>query len=124
MIAGVGARVAGVDAGFESLVGHDVLLRSNVEKQETNATGGGPNCVMNGSMDSMMGGVMGLAWLPMLAGLALLIALIVVVVKLLSSASPERTAAKVILGVLAVIGGVALVAALAMGTMHLGMRCC
>jgi hypothetical protein len=79
------------------------------------------------SMDSMMGGVMGVAWLPALIALALILGGIVWVVRLLT---PERQdgarvrTGELVLGVLAVIGGIALVAVLAMGTMHFGMRCC
>jgi len=76
---------------------------------------------MNGGMDSMMVG-----WLPMLIGVALVVAGVVLVVRLLtpSGAQPAGGVTNIILTVLAVIGGIALVAVLAMGTMHFGMRCC
>ncbi len=82
--------------------------------------------MMNGSMDSMMAGVMGFGWLPMLVGLALIIGGIVLVVRLLTPSGSQAAggASNIVLAVLAVIGGVALVAVLAMGTMHFGMRCC
>jgi hypothetical protein len=78
------------------------------------------------TMDSMMGGVMGVAWLPMLVAIVLLIGGIVLVVRLLVSGEGQsaRGGGNIVLTVLAVIGGVALVAVLAMGTMHFGMRCC
>jgi len=82
--------------------------------------------MMNGGMDSMMGGVMGFGWVPVLIGVGLIIGGIVLVVRLLTpsgSRGPGSTN-NIILGVLAVIGGIALVAVLAMGTMHFGMRCC
>jgi hypothetical protein len=80
--------------------------------------------MMNG-MDSMMTGVMGFGWLPMLIAVALVIGGAIVLARLL--APGRQTAAStnsIILGVLAAIGGVALVALLAMGPMHFGMRCC
>ena len=82
--------------------------------------------MMNGGMDSMMGGVMGFGWLPMLIGVALVVGGVVLVVRLLMPSGPQAAGgiSNVILAVLAVIGGVALVAVLAMGTMHFGMRCC
>jgi uncharacterized membrane protein YozB (DUF420 family) len=80
---------------------------------------------MNGAMDSMMTGVMGVGWLPVLIGVALIIGGLVLVLKLLPPGEARRAGAtsNLILAVLAVIGGIALVAVLAMGTM-LGMRCC
>ena len=77
-------------------------------------------------MDSMMGGVMGFAWLPMLIGVVLVVGAVVLVVRLLTSSGPQASGGtgNIVLTVLAVIGGVALVAVLAMGTMHFGMRCC
>ena len=82
--------------------------------------------MMNGSMDSMMGGVMGFGWLPMLIGLALIIGGIVLLVRMLTPSGSQAASgtSNIVLTVLAVIGGVALVAVLAMGTMHFGMRCC
>ena len=81
---------------------------------------------MNGSMDSMMGGVMGFGWVPVLIAIALVIGGVVLLVKLLAPAATPPTGGlnSIILAVLAVVGGVALVALLAMGTMHVGMRCC
>jgi hypothetical protein len=80
---------------------------------------------MGGTMESMMSGMMGFAWLPTLLALALIIGGVVLVVKLLVPAPQDgQGIGNVILGVLAVIGGIALVAVLAMGTMHFGMRCC
>ena len=77
-------------------------------------------------MDSMMGGVMGFGWLPMLIGLALIIGGIVLLVRMLTPSGSQAASgtSNIVLTVLAVIGGVALVAVLAMGTMHFGMRCC
>jgi hypothetical protein len=82
--------------------------------------------MMSGGMDSMMGGVMGFGWLPVLVAVALVIGGVVLLVKLLTPAAGPAAGgiANIVLAVLAVIGGVALVAVLAMGTMHLGMRCC
>ena len=82
--------------------------------------------MMNGGMDSMMGGVMGFGWLPMLIGLALIIGGIVLLVRMLTPSGSQAASgtSNIVLTVLAVIGGVALVAVLAMGTMHFGMRCC
>jgi hypothetical protein len=82
--------------------------------------------MMSGGMDSMMGGMMGFGWLPMLIGVALVVGGVVLVVRLLTPNGPQAAGGvgNIILTVLAVIGGVALVAALAMGTMHFGMRCC
>ena len=79
---------------------------------------------MSGATGSMMGAMMGFGWLPMLVGLALVVAVTVVVVQLLVPAGEERGARTVVLGVLAAIGGIALVALLAMATMHFGMSCC
>ena len=78
---------------------------------------------MMGGMDSMMTGMMGFGWLAVLIAVALVIGGVVVLVKLLTPAgAPAATGVgHVILTVLAVIGGVALVAFLAMGTMHFGM---
>ena len=77
-------------------------------------------------MDSMMGGVMGFGWLPMLLGSVLVVGAVVLVVRLLTPSGPSASGGigNIILTALAVIGGVALVAVLAMGTMHFGMRCC
>ena len=82
--------------------------------------------MMNGGTDSMMGGVMGFGWLPMLIGLALIIGGIVLLVRMLTPSGSQAASgtSNIVLTVLAVIGGVALVAVLAMGTMHFGMRCC
>ena len=79
--------------------------------------------MMNESMDSRMGGVMGLAWLPMLLGLVLLIGGIVLLFRLFSPTEPqlEGGTTKVVLAVLAVIGGIVLVGAVAMMPMHVGM---
>jgi hypothetical protein len=81
---------------------------------------------MSGGMDSMMGGMMGFGWLPMLIGVALVVGAVVLVVRLVTPSGPQAAGGigKIVLTVLAVIGGVALVAVLAMGTMHFGMRCC
>jgi hypothetical protein len=77
------------------------------------------------TMDSMMGGVMGLAWV------LVLIALLLVIGGIVYAARPKAAdhaagagMSSVILTTLAIVGGIALVAVLAMGTMHLGMRCC
>ena len=77
-------------------------------------------------MDSMMSGMMGFGWLPMLIGVALVIGGVVLAVRLLTPSGPQgaRGISNIVLTALAVIGGVALVAVLAMGTMHFGMRCC
>lgn len=77
-------------------------------------------------MDSMMGGVMGFGWLPVLIAIALVIGGVVLLLKLFTPAGGPAAggASNVILAVLAVMGGIALVAVLAIGTMHLGMRCC
>jgi hypothetical protein len=82
--------------------------------------------MMNGSMDSMMGGVMGFGWLPVLIAIALVIGGLVLLARLLAPGGAPAAGGmnNIILGVLAVIGGIALVALLAMGTMHFGMRCC
>ncbi len=94
---------------------------------KTNAARRGQTSNMtNGSMDSMMSGVMGFGWLPMLIGVALVVGAVILVVRLLTPSGPQATGGvgNIVLTVLAVIGGVALVAVLAMGTMHFGMRCC
>ena len=82
--------------------------------------------MMNGGMDSMMTGVMGFGWVPVLIAIALVIGGLVLLARLFApSGSPTAGGtSNIILAVLAVIGGVALVAVLAMGTMHFGMRCC
>jgi hypothetical protein len=68
---------------------------------------------MDGAMDSMMVGVMGLGWLPALLAVSLVIA---GVVALLSPAGTPQGAGigKRVLATLAVIGGFALVVALAL----------
>jgi hypothetical protein len=81
--------------------------------------------MMNGTMDSMMSGVMGFGWLPALLALVLVIGGLVMVAHLLRPAAQEGLGlGNLVLGILAVVGGIALVAILAMGTMHFGMRCC
>jgi len=82
--------------------------------------------MMSGGMDSMMGGMMGFGWLPMLIGVVLVVGGVVLAVRLLMPTGPQGAGGigSIVLTVLAVIGGVALVAVLAMGTMHFGMRCC
>jgi hypothetical protein len=82
--------------------------------------------MMSGGMDSMMGGVMGFGWVPVLIAAALVIGGVVLLVKLLTRAGTPAAGGigNIVLAVLAVIGGVALVAVLAMGTMHFGMKCC
>jgi len=76
-------------------------------------------------MDSMLSGTMGLAWLPALLAVALIVAGVVLVARMLAP-GPEGRASigNLILTALAIVGGVSLVAALALGTMHLGLRCC
>lgn len=64
-------------------------------------------------MDSMMGGVMGLAWLPKLLALTPIIA-----------ASSSSYGCLPTLEQRQGVGKIAPVAVLAMGTMHFGMRCC
>ena len=77
-------------------------------------------------MDSMMDGVMGIAWIPVLIAIGLVIAGVLLLVKFVgrTGTPPAGGLNTIILAVLAVVGGVALVALLAMGTMHIGMRCC
>lgn len=75
----------------------------------------------------MMDGMMGLGWLGALLVLGLVVAAIVWGVSLLTKS--EATPAKVGLTILAVIGGIALIAVLAMSFMHFGMmggmmNCC
>jgi bacteriorhodopsin len=73
-----------------------------------------------------MGGTMGLAWLPALLAVALIVAGVVLAARMFAPGAPQQSASigHIIVTALAIIGGVALVVALAMGTMHLGMRCC
>lgn len=68
-----------------------------------------------------MGPMMG--WMMGLGGLAALVVLILVVAGVLWLARRSTTGAKIMLGVLAVVGAVALVAAAAMAVMHIGMGC-
>jgi hypothetical protein len=76
-------------------------------------------------MDSMMGGVMGLAWVLVVIALALLIGGIVSALRPRElGATPGPGASHAILTVLAILGGIALVAVLAMGSTHFGLRCC
>jgi hypothetical protein len=76
-------------------------------------------------MDSMMAGTMGLAWLPALLAVALIVGGVVLVTRMLAPGPEGRMSiGNLVLTALAIVGGVALVAALAMGTMHLGLRCC
>src|SRR2546427_10105772 len=79
-----------------------------------------------GGMDSMMGGMMGFGWLPMLIGVVLVVGAVALMVRLLTPSGPSASGGigNIILTVLAVIGGVALVAVLARGTLHFGMRGC
>jgi hypothetical protein len=83
--------------------------------------------MMNGGMiDSMMGGVMGLGWVLAIVAVFLVVTAVVLLMRV---KAPGETAgpggvSNIILTVLAAIGGIALVAVLAMGTMHFGMRCC
>jgi hypothetical protein len=74
-------------------------------------------------MDSMMGGMLGLAWLPALIAVALIVAGVVLVARMLAPEG-KTSVGSLILTALAIVGGVSLVAALALGTMHLGLRCC
>jgi hypothetical protein len=74
-------------------------------------------------MDSMMVGVMGVGWALALIGLGLLIGGIVF------AARPKppgeiQGVGSVVLTVLAIIGGISLVAVVALGSSHFGMRCC
>jgi hypothetical protein len=76
-------------------------------------------------MDSMLGGMLGLAWLPAVLGVALIVAGVILAARMLAPGPEGRTrVGNIILTALAIIGGVSLVAALALGTMHLGLRCC
>jgi len=70
--------------------------------------------------------MMGIAWIPVLIAIGLLIAGVMLLLKFVgqTGAPPAGGLNTIILAVLAVVGGVALVALLAMGTMHIGMRCC
>ena len=91
------------------------------KRAQTNRAPRGQSAMMGG-MGSMMTGMMGFGWVPMLIAVALVVGAVVVLVKLVTPAeAPAAGVGNVILAVLAVIGGVALVAALAMGTMHFGM---
>jgi len=80
-----------------------------------------------GGMGSMMGWMMGFGWLAALLVVILLVAGIIVLVRMLGPGDQEQTktagatAAKIIVAVLAVIGGVALVGVAAMAVMHGGM---
>jgi len=73
-----------------------------------------------------MSGMMGLAWLPALLGVLLIVGGVVLMARMLGPGPDQRPAsiANIVLTALAIVGGVALVAALAMGTMHFGLRCC
>src|SRR6185295_18336268 len=76
-------------------------------------------------MDSMLGGMLGLAWLPAVLGVALVVAGVILAARMLAPGTEGRTrVGNIILTALAILGGVSLVAALALGTMHLGLRCC
>jgi hypothetical protein len=75
-------------------------------------------------MDSMMGGVMGIAWVLVLLALGLVIGGLVFALRPRAPAAGAASASDTILTALAIIGGIALVAVLAIGTTHLGMRCC
>jgi hypothetical protein len=87
--------------------------------------------MMDGTMGPMMGWMMGLGGLAALVVLGLVIAAVVWLVRSLRPAGGDEqprttgsTAAKIGLGVLAVLGALALVAATAMAVMHFGMGCC
>lgn len=72
-----------------------------------------------------MGGTLGLAWLPAVLGVALIVAGVILAARTLAPGPEGRSkVGNLILTALAIIGGVSLVAALALGTMHLGLRCC
>ncbi len=73
-----------------------------------------------------MSGMMGLAWLPALLAVALIVGGVVLVARMLGPGSdqPSASIGNIILTALAIVGGIALVAALAMGTVHFGLRCC
>ena len=80
-------------------------------------------------MGSMTGWMMGLGGLATLLVLILVVGGVIwLVVTLARAPGPSdgstRTAAQIALAVLAVVGAVALVAATAMGVMHIGMGCC
>src|SRR5438876_11258683 len=93
--------------------------------RKTNAARRGQSCnMMNGGMDSMMGGVMGFGWLPMLIGLALIIGGIVLLVRMLTPSGSQAASgtSNIVLTVLAVCGGGPLVGVLAMGTARFGTR--
>jgi predicted membrane-bound mannosyltransferase len=79
--------------------------------------------MMTGPVDSMMTGIMGFGWLPVLIAVGLVIAGAVMVASLLRPGEPAHATGDLVLRVLAVVGGIALVALLAMGP-HFGMRCC
>lgn len=72
-------------------------------------------------MSSMMGGAIGFGWLAMSVAVVLVIGGVVILVKLLTPTNSGTGAGNIILTVLAVIGGLALVSVLAMGTMHFSM---
>jgi hypothetical protein len=75
----------------------------------------------------MMGWMMGFGWLAAILVVVLLIAGIIFLVRMLAGSGHEQsktagaTAPKVVLVVLAVIGGIALVGVAAMAVMHGGM---
>lgn len=68
-----------------------------------------------------MGGAIGFGWLAMSVAVVLVIGGVVILVKLLTPTNSGTGAGNIILTVLAVIGGLALVSVLAMGTMHFSM---
>lgn len=106
-------------------------LRRNSCETQRRAPGVVQPDMMDGMMGPTMGWMMGLGWLAALVLLGLVIALVVWLVRSPGSAGRDAgsgsaggTAAKIALGVLAVVGGIALVGATAMAVMHFGMGCC
>jgi len=66
-------------------------------------------------MDSMLSGTFGLAWLPALLGVALIVGGVIVAARMLAPGPEGRISiGNLVLTVLAILGGVSLVAALAL----------
>jgi hypothetical protein len=80
--------------------------------------------MMQGSMDSMMGGMMALGWLGIVIVVLLLIGAIVALVRLLSPdvSRAAGSGLNILLALFAVIGVLALLGALGGLFMHWGMR--